>query len=336
MFQVVERRKLYFLISATLISLGIFMMAVATLQFGRPIQLDIDFLGGSVYEFEFLPLPPGSQITEDQIRHAFARLGEEDVILQRLSPISDHESDHQETSQRWSVRAGFLAPGDNAINHVRTVLNALAPIDEASLSLDSVSPSVGSEVTRAAVLAILVSTVVITAFIIINFRQVPNAFRYGICAIVAMLHDLLVVLGLMALMSLLFGWEADALFLTAVLTILGFSVQDSIVVFDRIRENIPRHLGEPYETIVNRSIWETMHRSLATQLNAFFVMIAILIFGGETVKQFVLILLVGLLSGTYSSLFTAVPLLVAWEQGEIPFLRGNIEPKPQPGAHLND
>ncbi|MCY3836233.1 MAG: protein translocase subunit SecF [Anaerolineaceae bacterium] len=333
MFQVVEKRKLYFLISASLISLGILLMAVATLQFGRPIQLDIDFLGGSVYEFEFLPLPPGQEITEDDIRYAFAQLGEEDVILQRLSPITDHD---QESSQRWSVRAGFLAPGDNAINRIRTVLNALAPIDETSLSLDSVSPSVGSEVTRAAVLAILVSTVVITAFIIINFRQVPNAFRYGICAIVAMLHDLLVVLGLMALMSLLFGWEADALFLTAVLTILGFSVQDSIVVFDRIRENIPRHLGEPYETIVNRSIWETMHRSLATQLNAFFVMIAILIFGGETVKQFVLILLVGLLSGTYSSLFTAVPLLVAWEQGEIPFLRGNIEPKPQPSGNLTE
>lgn len=325
MFQLVEKRRLFFAISASVIGAGLLLMALATIRFGQPLQLDIDFLGGSVYEFEFLPLPSGSRITENDLRRAFARLGEEDVILQRLSPIGGSEA---ASNQRWSVRAGFLEPSDNAINRLRAVLNTLAPLDEASLSLDSVSPSVGSEVTRAAALAILVATFVITGFIIINFRQIPNAFRYGICAIVAMLHDLLVVLGLMALMSLLFGWEADALFLTAVLTILGFSVQDSIVVFDRIRENIQRHLGEPFETIVNRSIWETIHRSLATQLNAFFVMIAILFFGGETVKQFVLILLVGLLSGTYSSLFTAVPLLVAWERGEIPFLSGGIEPLP--------
>ena len=148
--------------------------------------------------------------------------------------------------------------------------------------------------------------------------------RYGICAIAAMVHDLLVVMGFASLMGLLRGWEIDALFLTAVLTVVGFSVQDSIVLFDRIRENIPKHIGEPYETIVNRSIWETIHRSLATQLNAFFVMIAILLFGGETIKQFIAILFVGLLSGTYSSIFTAVPLLVSWEKGEIPFLKGDV------------
>ena len=108
--------------------------------------------------------------------------------------------------------------------------------------------------------------------------------------------------------------EVDALFLTAVLTVVEFSVQDSIVMFDRIRENIPKHLGEPYETIVNRSVIETIHRSLATQLNAFFVMIAILLFGGVTVKQFIAVLLICLISGTYSSIFIAVPLLVEWEK----------------------
>jgi preprotein translocase SecF subunit len=161
---------------------------------------------------------------------------------------------------------------------------------------------------------------------------VPKALRYGLSAIAAMIHDVLVVMGVASLTGLLLGWEVDALFLTAVLTILAYSVQDSIVLFDRIRENIPIHLGEPYETIVNRSIWETIHRSLATQLNAFFVMAAILLFGGETIKQFIAILFIGLLSGTYSSIFTAVPLLVAWEKGEIPFLSniGNLLPPPPP------
>jgi preprotein translocase SecF subunit len=109
----------------------------------------------------------------------------------------------------------------------------------------------------------------------------------------------------------------DALFLTAMLTVIGFSVQDTIVVFDRIRENIPRRRGETFETIANRSLLETVHRSLATQLNAIFVMIAILLFGGASIKQFITILLVGLLSGTYSSIFNAVPLLVAWEMGDL-------------------
>jgi preprotein translocase SecF subunit len=135
-----------------------------------------------------------------------------------------------------------------------------------------------------------------------------------------MFHDVLVVCGIAAILGLVLGWEVDALFLTAVLTVVGFSVQDTIVVFDRIRENIPRRLGEPYETIVNRSVIETLHRSLATQLNAFFIMIAILLFGGDSVKQFIAILFVGLLTGTYSSIFIAVPLLVSWELGEIPFI----------------
>src|SRR5690606_39842054 len=161
----------------------------------------------------------------------------------------------------------------------------------------------------------------LTGFIVVSFRQVPNAWRYGLCAVGAMLHDVIIVMGLMSLLGLLLGWEIDALFLTAVLTTVGYSVQDTIVMFDRIRENIPKHLGESYETIVNRSIWETIHRSLATQLNAFFIMAAILLFGGETIKQFIAILFVGLLSGTYSSIFTAVPLLVAWEKGELPFTR---------------
>jgi preprotein translocase SecF subunit len=128
-------------------------------------------------------------------------------------------------------------------------------------------------------------------------------------------------MGVMSILGLLFGWEVDALFLTAMLTVVAFSVQDSIVIFDRIRENLPKRRSEPYETVVNRSILETIHRSLATQLNAVFIMVAILLFGGATIRQFIAILLIGLLSGTYSSIFTAVPLLVAWEKGELPFAR---------------
>jgi preprotein translocase SecF subunit len=162
-----------------------------------------------------------------------------------------------------------------------------------------------------------VASVIVLFFIWFSFRRVPHAFRYGVSAIAGMLHNLLIATGFFAVMGLLRGWEADALFLTAILTVVGFSVQDTIVVFDRIRENIPKRRGEPYETIVNRSLLETIHRSLATQLNAIFVLVALLLFGGATMKQFVAVLLVGLLSGTYSSIFNAVPLLVVWETGKV-------------------
>ncbi|HRF94972.1 MAG TPA: protein translocase subunit SecF, partial [Aggregatilineales bacterium] len=224
---------------------------------------------------------------------------------------------------RWSIRGAFES--QEVTQNILTDLGKLATLDTTSARARNVSGTVGQEVTRSALWALVFASLVITGFIVTAFRQVPKASRYGICAILAMVHDAVVVMGFTSLMGLLLGWQIDALFLTAILTVVGFSVQDTIVMFDRIRENIPKRLGEPYETIVNRSVWETIHRSLATQLNAFFIMAAILLFGGETIKQFIAILFVGLLAGTYSSIFIAVPLLVAWEKGEIPFLKGDEE-----------
>ncbi len=308
MFNLVERRAWYFIFSGLVIGLGIIVMIYSTMNEGSPWRLSIDFQGGSIYELKF----DDAGINESNMRDVFSAFGEDNIIVQQIGAEEEY---------RWSVRAGF--EDQETSTNILNALDELAPLDRDSLRVESVSETVGSEVTRAAFIAVGVAALVITGFIVIAFRQVPNAIRYGLCAIAAMVHDVLVVMGMMSLMGLVLGWEIDALFLTAVLTVVGFSVQDSIVVFDRIRENIPKHIGEPYETIVNRSIWETIHRSLATQLNAFFIMIAILLFGGETIKQFIAILFIGLLSGTYSSIFTAVPLLVAWEKGEIPLLPGD-------------
>ena len=305
MFNIVEKRRWFFLLSAIVIGPGLLIMLISTVTTGAPFRLSIDFLGGSIYELKF----ESAGVSEDSIRAVYAGIGDDNIIIQRIGGSDDY---------RWSVRAGFHDV--EVTNAILDDLNKQAPLDRDSFRVETVSATIGQEVTRSALAAVAVGALVITGFIVIAFRQVPNAFRYGLCAIAAMIHDILVVMGVMSLFGLLLGWEIDALFLTAVLTVVGFSVQDSIVVFDRIRENIPKHLGEPYETIVNRSIWETIHRSLATQLNAFFIMIAILLFGGETVKQFIAILFIGLLSGTYSSIFTAVPLLVAWEKGELPLV----------------
>jgi len=180
-----------------------------------------------------------------------------------------------------------------------------------------VGPAIGREVTQAAFVAVILAAAAILGFITFAFRKVPNPVRYGACAIIAMVHDILVALGAFSILGITLGWEADALFLSALLTVIGFSVQDTIVVFDRIRENTTRRRGEPFEVIVNRSLLETLHRSLATQLNAIFVLVAILFFGGATLTQFIAVLLIGMISGTYSSIFNAVPLLVVWEKGEL-------------------
>ena len=307
MFNIVQKRRWFFSLSALVILPGLAVMIYSTLSTGAPFRLSIDFLGGSIYELKF----EEGGATEDGIRRVFNDVGDDNVIIQQIGAPAEF---------RWSVRGAFHDV--SVTEDILARLSRMAPVNRDSFRVETVSATIGQEVTRSALAAVAVGALVITGFIVIAFRQVPNAARYGVCAIAAMIHDILVVMGVMSLFGLLLGWEIDALFLTAVLTVVGFSVQDSIVVFDRIRENIPKHLGEPYETIVNRSIWETIHRSLATQLNAFFIMIAILLFGGETVKQFIAILFIGLLSGTYSSIFTAVPLLVAWEKGQLPLIGG--------------
>ena len=318
MFNLIEKRRYFFLISAAIILPGLLVMVYSILTTGEPFRLSIDFVGGSIYDLRFTE----EVITEDALRGVFSRYDDSNLTVQRVVDSAGNE--------RWSVRGQFLEQA--ASEDLLTDLNTLAPLDRESTRIERVSETIGAEVARAAFFAVLAGSIIVTLFIVIAFRTVPKALRYGICAIAAMIHDVLVVLGLASITSLFFGWEVDALFLTAVLTILAFSVQDSIVLFDRIRENIPLYLGEPYETIINRSIWETIHRSLATQLNAFFIMAAILLFGGETIKQFIFFLFLGLVSGTYSSIFTAAPLLIAWEKGELPLVSrlGKLMPPPLP------
>lgn len=302
----VQRRKIYYLISASVIIPGIIAMIYSTITFGSPVRLSIDFKGGSLFIVQF-----EDTATETAIRDVYTEFGQDDPVIQQLGSASDN---------RWQIRAGALTADEQAA--LRQALeDEVAPINVDQSTLDVVSPAIGNEVTRAAVMAVIVAGIVILGFIWFAFRKVANPVRYGASAIAAMIHDVLVTMGVMSILGIVFGWEVDSLFLTAMLTVVGFSVQDSIVVFDRIRENQPRYRGEDYETVVNRSVLETIHRSLATQLNAIFVMVAILLFGGATIKQFIAILLIGLISGTYSSIFTAVPLLVSWQKGELPFVK---------------
>ena len=179
-----------------------------------------------------------------------------------------------------------------------------------------VSPSVGSEVTKSAGWAILAAALAILFYIWYAFRNVEHAYRYGTAAIIAMLHDVLVVVGVEAMLGYFLGWEADALFLTALLTVIGFSVHDTIVVFDRVRENSHVLRRVEYETMVNHSIIQSLVRSINTPLTVMFTLTALVLFGGDSIRHFVIILLVGIFSGTYSSIFNAAQILVVWENRE--------------------
>ncbi|RLC99280.1 MAG: protein translocase subunit SecF [Chloroflexi bacterium] len=299
MFNIVEKRNWYFIFSAILILLSIGAMVASVIKFGQPLRIGIDFTGGSILVLKF-----DQTVSEDAIRAVFNDHGLESAIIQPRGAPEDNA---------WQVRTQEITA-----TKMGSILDALeaqvGTIDEDALNFDTVEPAVGGEVARAAGIAILVSSLIIVMFMWFSFRRVPNAFRYGVCTIAGMAHNLIVSFGFYALMGIIAGWEVDALFLTAILTVIGFSVQDVIVVFDRIRENIPRHKAEPFEKVVNRSILETIHRSLATQLNAMFVMIAIILFGGATIKPFIATMLVGMVSETYSAIFIAVPLLVVWEK----------------------
>ncbi len=182
-----------------------------------------------------------------------------------------------------------------------------------------VGPAIAAQTTLYAFLAVLLAAAAILLYIGIAFRKVGSvarSFRFGASAIIALLHDVLVVVGLWAIFGHFFNFKVDSLFLTAVLTVIGFSVHDTIVVFDRIRENLSRRTSETFETVVDTSLLQTLSRSLNTSLTVLFTLSALTLFGGASIQQFTLALLIGIASGTYSSIFNASMILVVWETGE--------------------
>ena len=181
---------------------------------------------------------------------------------------------------------------------------------------ESVTRESASQMTRNAFIAVLISAIGMLIYISWAFRRMPNPFRWGTCAIVALVHDILVVVGVFALLGGLFGWQVDLMFIAAVLTVVGYSVNDTIVIFDRIRENVRRYPGIDFEAVINRSLVETMSRTLITGVGTLFVLISLLIIVGGPIQNLAVVLLVGILTGTYSSFGTAASLLVVWDKNE--------------------
>ena len=289
---ILGKRYFFFGLSLIIIIPGLIVL------FTGGLPLSIDFTGGSLLEVTFTNQSPEPA---------------EIIALYEDANIKDVQVQTTENNS-YIIRSEFLE------NEVRdSVLTTMTETigEPTVVRFDSVGPSIGQQVTSRGAQAVGLASFLVVLFIAWSFRGVQNAFRYGISAILAMLHDVAIIFSVTAFGALFLGWEIDSLFLTALLTVIGFSMQDSIVVFDRIRENSTIHRRLEYETLVNHSIIQTLQRSINTQLMTVeFLLLALAMFGGVTLQEFAVILLVGLMSGTYSSIFIAAPILVVWENKE--------------------
>ncbi|OGY51246.1 MAG: protein-export membrane protein SecF [Candidatus Buchananbacteria bacterium RIFCSPHIGHO2_02_FULL_56_16] len=297
MLQIIKQRNIWFPLSGLLVAASLIMFAVWGLRLG------IDFTGGSLLELEFsIPRP-----NHDQIVESFGQLnlgevtvqpiGEQNVIL-RFADVD--EATHQQIV--GSLRATFAGqaaePGGVTFEERR---------------FDSIGPIIGQELRTKTVRAIGLVLIAIIAYVGWAFRKVSKpvpSWQYGLIAVIALFHDIMITIGTFAVLGQAYGIEVNASFVAALLTILGYSVNDTIVVFDRIRENLVRRVGEGFDDIIQFSLNQVITRSVNTSLTVILVLFAILLLGGSTLRIFALSLIVGVSVGTYSSIFLASPLLV--------------------------
>lgn len=292
-----DKRHLWFTISALLLVPCVIALALWGLRFG------IDFTGGSAWEVQY-----SQNVSTEAISQVLADNGRTEATVQQVGESRDH---------RYLIRLKELPEGSPEKTQLTQALGTIAPLNPEGESLETVGASVGNSIRNRSVLAVAAASIGILLYIAYAFRNTQNPLLYGICAIVAMLHDAIFVLGIFSILGHFADVEVDALFITALLTVIGFSVHDTIVVFDRIRENLKNRVEEDFTELVNYSIAQTIVRSLNTSMTVVLTLLALFLFGGSTTQEFVLALLIGVVAGTYSSIFNASQLLVAWENGEI-------------------
>jgi preprotein translocase SecF subunit len=382
-FDIIGKRRWYFLISALITIPGLFFILLTPLSGAKAgLQFTIDYTGGTKWELKF----ENGDVTPEQVRNVFAANGLEASVVEtgdgfleiKTEPIglksqapsptpvptlpptaspsasgsasasasasaspsgsdsaapsgspspspspsaspttapsaspSPSGSAAPSASPSPSAGAGIAdLPTDGKLGEMVVALeDALGPIASQG-SLTTIGPVVSSDLVNQALILILVGSLGILIWITYRFHDV----KFGVTALVALVHDVIVVVGIFAILGTFFHVEIDALFVTAMLTVIGFSVHDTIVVFDRIRENRARHAGEPFAEVVNHSILQTFARSIMTSFTVVLTLLALLLFGGSAIRNFVLALLIGIVSGTYSSIFNASPLLVVWQE----------------------
>jgi len=281
--------KVYYIISGILVIGAIASLLVFGLKFG------IEFTGGSTMEVQFQNSRPNN-----------------DVISRQLTSFNLGEVTVQPTGTNGAVLK-FKGIDEDTHQKILAKLNELSPAQEKSF--EYIGPSIGNELKNKTIIAILLALLVITIYIAFAFRKVSrpvSSWKYGVTSLIALFHDILIPLGVFSLLGKFYNVEVTVPIIAALLTILGFSVHDTIVIFDRIRENILRRGGTSFPETVDQSLNQTIGRSLSTVITVLLVMVSLFFLGGETLKWFSLALIIGIASGAYSSIFIASPLLVSW------------------------
>ena len=290
MIDIVGNRKWFFLISIFLLVPGIISM----LAFG--FNLGIDFSSGTVMTLRF-----SQPVDQAALRQQMSQSGYGDATIQKTSDGDFLVRTRDINSEQKIALIDGLKKGLN--------------MDVTIRDFATVSPLVASEVARNAAIAVLVASIFMILYIAFAFRHMPNPFRWGFSAVIALLHDVLIVMGVFSILGWLIGYQVDSMFIVAMLTIVGFAINNTCVVYDRIRENVRKGISKDFATTVNSSIMETIARCINTSLTVILTCLALYLFGGVTIQQFIMALLVGVLVGIYDSIFVAGPLLVLWDRG---------------------
>ncbi|MFB0559530.1 MAG: protein translocase subunit SecF [Dehalococcoidales bacterium] len=290
MFDIVGKRFWFFLISGGVVLIGIISLATFGLKYG------IEFGSGSMMTVNF-----EQEVNQAELKQGLASLGYANAIIQRTGAGDFLIRTSELTGETKAALQGALT----------TMYGRLTEAE-----FYSVSPMVAEETAQNAAIAVAVAALGILLYVTWAFHRMPKPFHYGTCAIIALIHDALIALGIFSILGGILDWEINLMFITGILAVIGYSVNNTVVVFDRIRENLKLGASPDFEVVVNNSLVETLGRSLNTSLTTLIVVLALLFFVGSTILNFAVVLLIGIIAGTFSSVCIAPPLLVVWEKGE--------------------
>jgi len=290
MFDIAGKRFLFLIISEALILIGIISLVVFGLKPG------IEFSSGSMLTVSF-----EQEISQSELKQELTNLGYDNVIIQRTGAGDFFIRTQELTAQEKTALEDDLSARFGSLTE---------------REFSSVSSMVAAETVHNAVIAVAIAAIGILLYITWAFRRMPKPFHYGTCGIIALVHDVVVVVGIFCILGAIMGWEINLMFITGVLAVIGYSINNTVVVFDRIRENLTKGVSPDFEAVVNTSLVETLSRSLNTSLTTIFVVLALLLFVGASIQNFAIVLLIGIIAGTYSSLCIAPTLLIVWDGGE--------------------
>jgi len=293
MFDIVGKRFRFFLISGVVILFGIISLAT----FG-PLKYSIEFSPGSMMTASF-----EEEVSHSELTRELASLGYANAVVQGI--LTEENT--------FIIRTGVLT-GEEKVDLQEALTAKFGDFEEEGFR--GVDPMVAGETRTIAVIAVAAAVVGMLLYITWAFRRMPKPLRYGTCAVAALAHDVLVVLGIFSILGSILGWEINLMFIIGILAVIGYSINNTVVVFDRIRENLHKDEGANFEVVINNSLVETLSRSLNTSLTTLFVVLALLFFVGASIQNFAVVLLIGIIAGTYSSLCIAPQLLIVWEKRE--------------------